>query len=420
MDKVTGKETVEKETAGKELTVKTIKLYEESGNLFEFDANVIGCLKNGDEEYDIVLDRSAFFPGGGGQMHDTGNINDGNFDIKVSYVYMKDGVIYHRTCAPVAEGAGVRCGIDKEKRFRRMQNHSGEHIVSGLAYSIYGCNNVGFHMSENEAGFVEFITADFDGELNADQLRRLEAEANRAVFSNFKFECFYPSPEELETMSFRSKKEIKEALRLVRAGDVDLCACCAPHVSASGEIGIIKITDFMRYKGGVRVTVCCGFSALEDYCSRQTAVEEISRMLSVKRTDIAAGVSRLSSEMESEKHRSRELCNSLCECIESSFDIERYAVFEPLLDAQSRRNLVLRLAEKRGGIAFVFSGDDGSGYDYAAAVPEKNADDYSLRSIARDISASLGGSGGGSTVLICGRVLSDCISIQKYISAKFG
>lgn len=139
-------------------------------------------------------------------MPDTGFINDGGFEIGVSDVYIKDGIIYHRTSVPVSEGRRVRCGVDEEKRLCRMQNHSGEHIVSGLAFSIYGCNNVGFHMSENESGIVEFITADFDSELNAEQIRKLEVEANKAVFSNFKFECFYPSPEELETMNFEARK----------------------------------------------------------------------------------------------------------------------------------------------------------------------------------------------------------------------
>ena len=176
----------------------------------------------------------------------------------------------------------------------------------------------------------------------------------------------------------------------------------------------------MRYKGGVRVTVCCGFSAFADYCARQTAAEEISRMLSVKQTDIAEGVSRLLSEVESEKRRSRRLCDSLCSSIENGFDAESHAVFEPQLDAQSRRNLATRLAEKRGGIVFVLSGDDDGGYDYAAAVPEKSAAGFSLRSAARELSVSLGGSGGGSPVLICGRIFSDCISIQKYISGRFG
>ena len=401
-------------------TEKTIRLYEESGEMFEFDARVIECSKNDSGGFDIVLDRSAFFPGGGGQMPDSGIVFADGLEIKVSDAYMRDEIIYHRVNSHVSEGTCVKCIIDKDKRFRRMQNHSGEHIVSGLAYSKFGCNNVGFHMSENEAGLVSFITADFDSELSAAQICELETEANRAVVYDFKFDCFYPSPGELESMSFRSKKEIKGKVRLVRAGDVDLCVCCAPHVSSSGEIGIIKITGFMRYKGGIRVTVCCGFSALEDYCARQTAAEEISRMLSVKQTGIVTGVSRLLSEIESEKRRSRELCNSICRYAEHSFNFESRTVFEPLLDSQSRRNLALRLAEKCGGIVFVFSGDDVSGYDYAAAVPEKNASDFSLRSIAQDISVSLSGSGGGSPVLICGKVFSDCVSIQKYVSGKFG
>ena len=160
-----------------------------------------------------------------------------------------------------------------------MQNHSGEHIFSGLTHSLYGLNNVGFHMG------AECMTIDFDGELNTEQLKRIESLANEAVRDDLPVEAWFPAPEELETLQYRSKLELTEGVRIVRIGDVDCCACCAPHVKRSGEIGMIKLMDVQRHRGGVRIELACGMDALELFRRRQESVQAVSAMLSAKRDE---------------------------------------------------------------------------------------------------------------------------------------
>ena len=292
----------------------TERIYEKNGDIFDFYAQVTGCTE-ADGGFEIILDRTAFFPGGGGQHPDSGVLICGDRTVHVMSAAERDGVHVHLTDSPLPEGSAVRGVLDTEKRLCRMQNHSGEHILSGLAFSMFGCNNVGFHMSEDGSGNVVSVTVDFDRELDGEELVRLETEANRAVARNIRFDCFFPSPEELAAMPYRSKKEISGAVRLVSAEGVDLCACCAPHVSQSGQIGEIKIIGAMRYKGGMRLTVCCGAAALRDHRARLAATDKISALLSVKDDSLPEGVTRLLEAAENEKKAVRELRSALCDRI---------------------------------------------------------------------------------------------------------
>ena len=388
----------------------TERIYEKNGDIFDFYAEVTGCTE-ADGGFEIILDRTAFFPGGGGQNPDSGVLICGDRTVRVTSAAERDGVHLHLTDSPLPAGSAVRGVLDTEKRFCRMQNHSGEHILSGLAFSMFGCNNVGFHMSEDDGGNVVSVTVDFDRELDGEELMRLETEANRAVARNIRFDCFFPSPEELAAMPYRSKKELSGAVRLVCAEGVDLCACCAPHVSRSGQIGEIKIIGAMRYKGGMRLTVCCGASALRDHRARLAATDKISALLSVKDDSLPEGVTRLLEAAENEKRTVRELRSALCDRIfesETARDLPHGArmIFEPLLDQAARRALAQRVAEYADCICIIFSGTDGL-YDYTAAAPEKRAESCFLRALASDMREALGGSGGGNGTVINGRVTAD-------------
>lgn len=395
----------------------TERIYEKNGDVFEFYAQVTDC-SAADGGFETVLDRTAFFPGGGGQQPDSGILICGDRTVIVLSAAERDGVLFHLTDSALPVGTAVRGVLDREKRLCRMQNHSGEHILSGLAFGMFGCNNVGFHMSEDSSGNVVSVTVDFDRELDGDELLRLETEANRAVARNIRFDCFFPSAEELAAMPYRSKKELSGAVRLVSAEGVDLCACCAPHVSQSGQIGEIKIIGAMRYKGGMRLTVCCGAAALKDHRARIEATDRISAMLSVKSDRLPEGVSRLLEAAENEKRTVRELRSALCDRIfESETAPERSQargvrmIFEPLLDRTARRALAQRVAEASDCACIIFSGSDGL-YDYTAAVPEKSASDYALRELASDMRRMLGGSGGGNDSVISGRVTADRKTVE--------
>ena len=257
----------------------TKKLYDADSHLFEFDAAVLSCTPVKDR-YAVTLDQTAFFPEGGGQYADTGKLDAA----RVLDVQEENGGIVHYTDRPLDVGAAVHGTLETEQRFRRMQNHSGEHIVSGLVHTLFGLDNVGFHLGDDD------MTVDYNGTLTRDDLDRVETMANQVVARNIPILTQYPDPQILPTLQYRSKLELTENVRIVTIGDVDCCACCAPHVAFTGEIGVIKILDFERYKGGVRCHMLCGETALEDYRDKYRNVQSVSLALCVPQNETAQGV----------------------------------------------------------------------------------------------------------------------------------
>ena len=274
----------------------TEKLFYLDSHLQRFSAQVEQCVPDG-ENWQIVLDRTAFFPEGGGQYADTGILGSA----RVLDVQEKDGVIFHRTDAPLSVGDCVEGRIDWDLRFMKMQQHTGEHIVSGLVHKRFGYQNVGFHLGSEDC------TMDFNGEITKEEIREIEWEANRAVVRNLEVEVTYPDQKVLQTLVYRSKIEIEGQVRIVTIPEYDVCACCAPHVKQTGEIGKIRLTGVQRYKGGVRVTMLCGFRALEDYRRKAESTGCISSALCVKEEDVAQGVEKLKNDCTEWKQRYAQL-----------------------------------------------------------------------------------------------------------------
>ncbi|MCR5663429.1 MAG: hypothetical protein K6G17_00960 [Oscillospiraceae bacterium] len=367
----------------------TEKLYNADSHLFSFCARVLSCEADG-RGFALVLDRTAFFPEGGGQPADTGRIGGAEvFDVQE-----KGDIIYHYVNHPVEIGAEVAGELDAERRLRRMQNHSGEHVVSGLVHRRFGYENVGFHMGEGG------MTIDFSGELGEEELRQIERLANEAVRANLPVRAWFPSPEELSALEYRSKKEIAGAVRLVEIKGLDLCACCAPHVSHTGEIGAIKILEAERHRGGMRLTLVCGLDAMEDYARRQEGAAAISRLLSVPRDRIVPAVERLLAEQAKQKERAALIENELARRIAEGCAPREgnIVVFEAALGENALRELVNRLTERCTGFAAAFSGSDEEGYRYV--IGSRSVD---LRAQSRAINAAIGGRGGGSPEMIQGR-----------------
>ena len=265
----------------------TDKLYYESSHRKDFEAQVISCEPEG-EGYKVVLDKTVFFPEGGGQYADTGILGG----VHVLDAQEKDGIIYHYTDGALTPGEIVKGEIDWEKRFESMQQHSGEHIISGIVHGRFGYNNVGFHLG------ADYCTMDFDGPITKEQLKEIEEEANRIVYKNLNIEILYPTKEELKDLTYRSKIEIEGQVRIVNIPGVDICACCAPHVDRTGEIGNIKLVDMVSYKGGERITMLSGSRALTDHQQKEESVKKISALLCAKDTEVAEAVEKLKEEQE--------------------------------------------------------------------------------------------------------------------------
>jgi len=379
----------------------TIKLYDDQPYLSSFKTRVVSCVKE-ENRFAVVFESTAFFPEGGGQSSDTGTA-DG---IRVVDVQDKDGVIVHYLESEVFEGNEVECFIDWKKRFSNMQNHSGEHIVSGLINKRFGYNNVGFHLG------TDSVTVDIDGVLTESDVAEIEYAANTAVFENVKITAEYPDEETLKNLSYRSKLELTENVRIVTVEGYDVCACCAPHVSRTGEIGLIKIIGCEKYKGGTRLHMICGYRALDDYRTKQKNIHEISVLLSAKQENVFEAVKRLNGELSEEKRRSGELRREL-----TSFKAEsvpetegNICIFEESCSMNDLRNIVNICIKKCTGICAAFSGNDKNGYQYIIA--SVNTD---LKSRSGEINDKISGKGGGSSTMIQGSSKGYRSDIKAYI-----
>ena len=383
--------------------METEKLYDLDSNVRTFRARVLECEPRGGA-YAVVLDRTAFFPEGGGQPADTGVLDFAN----VLDVQESGGRIVHTVDRPLPVGAAVTGGLDWPRRFARMQQHSGEHIVSGLAHRLFGLNNVGFHMG------ADALTVDLDGELSEDRVALIERLANEAVWKNAAVRVSYPSPEELERIPYRSKKKLTGAVRIVEIPGFDVCACCGTHVTRTGEIGAIKLISAQRYKGGTRLTIVCGAQALRDYGERLRGVAEVSVLLSAKPEEIGRAAERVLAENAELKHRASALQTEVfrlkAEALpENCGNVLR---FERDLSPDELRRFALILAQRCGATAAVFCGE-GNGWRYAIADSSRD-----LRPVAKALSAAFAGRGGGPKELVQGSVSGGEEEIRNYFSER--
>ena len=376
----------------------TRKLYYEDAYIREFNASVIEVnqIEGG---YDVILDATAFFPEEGGQASDRGFISDA----RVNQVYEQDGVVHHITDSKPPQDTCF-CRIDFVERFEKMQCHSAEHILCGIIHRLFGLDNVGFHLGEDE------VTFDVNGVLDRAQLDEVERLANDAVFSNQRIDTLFPTADELPNIEYRAKLDITEGVRLVRIGDVDTCACCAPHVGYTGEIGIIKILDFMKHRGGTRIWMVAGGRALKDYRARYDNIKRISAMLSTPQletastledyvrdsdeTRVALKLARLRiAEFEADKVETTD--------VSAVFYLPDFTI--PELIAFSN---VAGL--KVGKITVALSGREG---DYKYVISSRTTD---LRAKAKDINLALRGRGGGRPEMIQGSFSATIEEIKDY------
>ncbi len=384
----------------------TERLYYRDSHCFDFTAQVLSCEPAG-ERYRIVLDRTAFFPEGGGQQADTGSLNGQ----RVLDVREGGEDVYHLLAAALEPGTEVKGSVDRALRLARMQNHSGEHILSGTAHRLWGCANVGFHMGEHD------VTIDFDRELDAEQLRTLETLANEKVWENLPVRAWFPTPEALQATDYRSKKALEGDVRLVEIPGVDCCACCAPHVSFTGEVGVIKILEAERHRGGIRLTAACGVWALKDYCRKQESTQAISVLLSAKRDEVSPAVEKLKAERDTLKEKNACLAQALIQ-YKAAAQPEtdgNICLFEELPDEIAARELVNLLTEKTPGLAAVFFPGEGGALRYI--IGSRTMD---LRKASRDINAGIGGRGGGRPEMIQGSAAAAEETIRAFLLAWRG
>ena len=378
----------------------TQRLYYSDPHTREFEATVVSCRACGDK-FEITLDRTAFYPEGGGQPGDTGRIGV----VAVTDTRERDGEIIHIASGSAAEGDAVRCEIDWARRFDFMQQHSGEHILSGILNRRFGCENVGFHIG------ADVVTIDFAPAITEAELSEAEAEANSFIRQNVNVETFFTSEAELCDIPYRSKKELSGEVRIVRFPGADTCACCGTHVKSSGEIGLIKTLSIKKFRDGVRIELVCGERAYKHVCSVCEQNRAVSCMLSAKIYETAAAVSRLLEENAALKRRFYEAEEQMiADRVEKFRGKGDALLFEDGLDPNAVRRLCDAVAGVCGGRCAVFSGG-GDMYRYAVI----SGDDGDF---VRRMNASLGGRGGGRDGLAQGSVSASKEAIVEFFKAN--
>ncbi len=385
--------------------METIKLYDNDAYATEFSAKVLSCtpvVRNNIDCYAVVLDRTLFFPEEGGQSPDKGKIND----INVIDVQISKNIITHFTEAPVQTDSEVKGCIDFSHRFSNMQQHSGEHIFSGLVSSLYGFNNVGFHLSDNS------VTMDYDGVLTAKDIDLLEKKVNEAIYKNIGIITGYPSKEELASIDYRCKKELSGAIRIVTIPGYDCCACCAPHVKRTGEIGLLKVIQLQNYKGGVRLHILCGKRAMDHFRESLYLIDSLTDVMTTGRDNLKANISAMKTEIQSLNtslaSAKQELLLAELSSIPES--LENVTVFKEKTDSFIMRTVINKLAEKHKGICSFFSGSEEEGWAYF--ITSKTVD---CREVQKKL-AQFNARGGGRSEMVSGSVKASKEALRNALS----
>ena len=382
--------------------METERIYDLDSHAAQCAARVTACRAEGDGFW-AALDRTCFFPEGGGQYGDRGTLRtDGGAEYPVTDTQEKAGQVWHAIPRPLAVGTEVTALLDWKLRFARMQCHSGEHILSGLFHRIHGLDNVGFHLGDEE------MTLDLSGPVTWEEIQEIERMANRAVGEDVPITAEYPDGETLARLDYRSKLDLTNHVRIVTIPGYDVCACCAPHVKRTGEIGLIHILSSQNWKKGVRLRVLCGSRAVEDLLEKQVLLTRIGAQLSVRQPDTARAVERLSEALVQARYESACLGKRLAQAIAQTLPAEKHALVIEELDTDALRALVNAAVERGVPLCAAFA-PNGDRYSYIVGSSQTD-----LRPWVKELNRALHGRGGGQAEMVQGSVAADQADITRW------
>ena len=383
--------------------MQTRALYYEDGYLSRFSATVLSCEPSGDR-WAVALDATAFYPEGGGQAGDTGTLNG----IRVLDTQEENDTVIHLCEGPLEPGTAVEGIIDFDRRFDLMQQHTGEHMLSGLVHRRYGYHNKGYHVG------AEFVTVDFDGVIPNEDIPSLEQELNEAIWRNLRVKCWIPEPEELPNVVYRTKRDLPWPVRIVEVPGCDSCACCGIHVAATGAVGVIKILNTMGFRGGTRLEMVSGKRAWTAMNQSYEQNRQVSQAFSAQLHQTGDAARRMNGVVSELKYKIAQLQRQQIAAVAKSYvncgDVLHFA---DDLDPVLVRELADAIGSSCGGTAAVFSGTDEGGYNCCLVTRQGD-----LRSLGKAMNAALNGRGGGKPNCHQGRVQCTRAQIEAFFAEE--
>lgn len=370
----------------------------------EFTSKVISCVE-GEKGFEVMLEDTAFYPEGGGQPADHGTIDGAAvFDVRRTPA----GIVHY--CEKAFDvGQDVKGVLDWERRFDNMQNHTGEHVFSGIVNARFGFDNVGFHMDD------DVITCDFSGVMTEEQVAEVERACNEAIVANVEVGISFPDAEALEKLAYRSKKALKGDVRIVDVPGCDRCACCGVHVRSTGEIGLIKVLSSMKHRGGTRVFFVCGIRALRDYEARIRETRAVSALLSAKPLEISSAVERVLAESAAKDARIAAMNRTIFDLKADAIPAQEtpLVVLEEGFTPFELRQFCVQLSEaKKAPFIVVMSETEPGVMSYVCAIP-----DDLLRPVSIALNKRLNGRGGGAKGFVQGSWKADETAVREAVAA---
>ncbi len=399
--------------------METEKLFYEDAYITEFDANVTGCtesLYDGKKVWLIELDRTAFYPEGGGQPADTGTLFADGGQVNIRHTANREGKIVHFADSALSIGTKVRGVISWDRRFDHMQQHSGEHIVSGMICERFNCDNVGFHMGEKT------VIIDYNADIDMESLKEIEKKANRYIWENHAVNIFYPNGEDLDKLKFRSKIELTEAVRIVEFPGADICACCGTHVKLSAEVGMVKFISCQKFTKGTRIGLVCGKRAFDFLSVNFEENSSIAVAMASGLEDTSRVYHKQMEEFKETKFRLSKTEEEYYKLLAEKYtEKENVMLFDKGLSSDSLRKLCVLLGHASKGMCAVFSLEESSGDDekplYKYAVLNKDSD---IRDFIKKMNLNLNGRGGGKDGFAQGSIKAEKREIRKFFEAEIG
>ena len=380
--------------------MQTRKLYYEDCHLKSFTAAVLSCEQR-EKGYAVILDATAFYPEGGGQACDLGTLSG----VPVLDVREEGEQVVHLCASSLGIGEAVQGEIDWDRRFDLMQQHTGEHIVSGLIHQRFGWHNVGFHMGSDT------VTIDFDGPISTEALAEIEMDANRRVWANLPLRCWYPEEDQLPNVPYRSKRQLPWPVRIVQVPDTDSCACCGVHVAATGEVGVIKLFSCVKFHQGVRIEMACGSRALRLLSQVYEQNRQVSQAFSAKIMETGEAARKMNEALAAEKFQVTALQRSIFEKTAAGYAGKSFVLhFEAGLSPAALRELAERIGGACTGVAAVFTGEDGR-FDVCLARPGGD-----VKQLGADMAKALDGRGGGKNGFFQGSVKATEAQIRQFFA----